>query len=144
MVRKANIDDLKILSKLLKELFTQEIEFEVDKKLQKKALAKIINSKKIGDIFVLQKKKKVIAMVTILYTYSTALGARVCLLEDMVVDKSYRQKGYGSKLLNSVVKTLNKGDVKRVTLLSDYDNKKAHKFYKKFGFKKSSMVVIRK
>ncbi|MCW9026997.1 MAG: GNAT family N-acetyltransferase, partial [Thiovulaceae bacterium] len=82
--------------------------------------------------------------VNVLYTYSTALGDRVALLEDMVVLKKYRQKGMGTKLLKSVLKILDEDGIARVTLLSDFDNKKAHKFYKKQGFKKSTMVVLRR
>jgi len=144
MVRKATLDDLKSLNKLLKALFEQESEFKVDKKLQTKGLKKIIKSKKLGDIFVYEKNGKVIAMVNVLYSYSTALGKKVATLEDMVVLKKYRQKRYGTKLLRSVLKKLQKSNVARVTLLTDFDNDKAHEFYKKQGFKKSSMVVFRK
>ena len=144
MVRKATLDDLKSLNKLLKALFEQESEFKVDKKLQTKGLKKIIKSKKLGDIFVYEKNGKVIAMVNVLYSYSTALGKNVATLEDMVVLKKYRQKRYGTKLLRSVLKKLQKSNVARVTLLTDFDNDKAHEFYKKQGFKKSSMVVFRK
>ena len=144
MIRKATLKDLEALNKLLNQLFTQEKEFKVDKKLQIKALKKIINSKTIGDIFVVEKKKKIIAMVNVLYTFSTALGAKVALLEDMVVTKKYRQNSYGSYLLKSVLKKLQKAGIQRVTLLSDFDNIKAHHFYKKFDFKPSSMIVLRK
>lgn len=144
MIRKATLNDIEILNELLNSLFTQESEFRANKKLQTKALSEIINSKTIGDIFVLEKKKKIIAMVNVLYTFSTALGGRVALLEDMVVTKEYRQNGNGSKLLKSVLKKLKKDAIQRVTLLSDFDNDKAHKFYKKFAFKQSSMIVLRK
>jgi AraC family transcriptional regulator of adaptative response/methylated-DNA-[protein]-cysteine methyltransferase len=83
-------------------------------------------------------------MVNVLYSYSTALGKKVATLEDMVVLKKYRQKRYGTKLLKSVLKKLDKEGVARVTLLTDFDNFKAHKFYKRQGFKKSSMIVLRR
>jgi len=144
VVRLATLDDIGSLNKLLKQLFTQEAEFKVDKKRQSRALKKIINSKTKGDIFVYERKGKVIAMVNVLYTISTALGKKVAVLEDMVVLKKYRQNRYGTKLLKSVLKTLEKEGVARVTLLSDFDNERAHKFYKKQGFKKSTMVVLRR
>lgn len=144
MIRKATLEDIDALNELLKSLFEQENEFQADAKLQIKALKKIINSKKIGDIFVYERDKKVIAMVNVLYSISTALGKKVAILEDMIVLKKYRQKGYGTKLLSYALKRLEKDGVKRITLLSDYDNDKAHKFYKRQGFKKSTMVVLRK
>ena len=144
MIRKATIQDIEVLNELLESLFSQEKEFKPNEKKQKKALIRIINSKKLGDIFVLQKKKKIVAMVNILYTYSTALGGNVALLEDMIVKEDERGKGYGSKLLKSVLKTLKKEKILRVTLLSDFDNEDAHKFYNRFGFEKSSMIVLRR
>lgn len=144
MIRKATLADIDELNKLLNILFTQELEFMPNTKVQKKALKKIINSKKIGDIFVLTKQKKIVAMVNILYTFSSAIGKKVAILEDMVVLKKYRKKGLGSKLLKKVLDILDKDEISRVTLLSDNDNKVAHQFYEKLGFKKSSMIVLRK
>lgn len=144
MIRKALLEDTEELSILLDSLFSQENEFAPDAKKQKRALKKIITSKKLGDIFVLEIDKEIVAMVNILYTYSTALGAKVALLEDMVVKENKRQKGYGSKLLKGVLKAMKKKRVLRVTLLSDFDNEAAHKFYENFGFKKSGMIVMRK
>jgi predicted N-acetyltransferase YhbS len=144
MVRVATLDDIESLNLLLKSLFTQEAEFKVDYKKQTKALKKIIKSKSIGDIFVVEKKGKVVGMVNILYTYSSALGKKVALLEDMIVLKKYRQKGLGSKLLKKVLKKLDGSGIARVTLLSDFDNIDVHRFYKKHGFYKSNMVVFRK
>jgi AraC family transcriptional regulator of adaptative response/methylated-DNA-[protein]-cysteine methyltransferase len=144
MIRKATLDDIDDLVKLLKLLFDQESEFNADKKAQTKGLKRIISSKNLGDIFVVKKEKKVIAMVNVLYSFSTALGAKVATIEDMVVAKKYRKNGYGSKLLKSVLKKLKKGNIQRVTLLSDFNNIEAHKFYKKIGFKRSSMIVFRK
>lgn len=143
-IRKAILADIEVLNSLLETLFCQEQEFSPDAKKQKRALKKIITSKKVGDIFVLEIDKELVAMVNILYTYSTALGAKVALLEDMVVKENKRQYGYGSKLLKGVIKALKKKRVLRVTLLSDFDNEKAHKFYENFGFKKSGMIVLRK
>ena len=143
-VRKAALSDMKVLNKLLGSLFTQEAEFKSDAKLQKKAIKNIIESNTLGDIFVIEKKGRVVGMVNILYTYSTALDSKVALLEDMVVLKKYRGKKYGSKLLKEVLKRLNKKKINRVTLLSDHDNLDAHRFYKKQGFKKSEMLVLRR
>jgi N-acetylglutamate synthase-like GNAT family acetyltransferase len=144
MIRKALLEDIEELNTLLERLFCQESEFAPNAKKQKRALKKIITSKKLGDIFVLEIDKEIVAMVNILYTYSTALGAKVALLEDMVVKEGVRQKGYGSKLLKGVLKAMKKKRVLRVTLLSDFDNENAHKFYENFGFKKSGMIVMRK
>ena len=141
--RKAEIEDIPVLCELLWELFSQEVEFTPNKETQEKALKKIIEDN-IGDIFVAVKENKVIAMVNVLYTISTALGEKVAILEDMVVSQNYKNQKIGSSLIEFTLDYLKKNSFKRVTLLTDSDNFNAHNFYKKHEFTKSSMIVFRK
>ena len=142
--RVATLEDIPVLCELLWELFSQEVEFTPSKEIQEKALKKIIEDKNIGDIFVAVKENKVVAMVNVLYTISTALGEKVAILEDMVVSQNYKNQKIGSSLIKFALDYLEKNSFKRVTLLTDSDNFNAHNFYKKHGFIKSSMVVFRK
>jgi GNAT superfamily N-acetyltransferase len=141
--RVANSLDIPNLSKLLNELFSLEKEFIPNETLQKKALETIINDEKIGNILVCTYENRVVAMVNLLYSISTALGSRVVILEDMIVSNEYRDKNIGSKLLEFAKEFAKSKGIERITLLTDDDNFKAHKFYEKNGFKKSSMVVFR-
>lgn len=142
--RVAKTEDIPVLCELLWELFSQEVEFTPNKKIQEKALKRIIEDENIGDIFVAVKENKVVAMVNVLYTISTALGEKVAILEDMVVSQNYKNQKIGSSLIEFALDYLEKNSFKRVTLLTDSDNFNAHNFYKKHGFIKSSMVVFRK
>lgn len=142
--RKAKIEDIPVLCELLWELFSQEVEFTPNKETQEKALKKIIEDENIGDIFVAVKAEKVVAMVNVLYTISTALGERVAILEDMVVSQNYKNQKIGSSLIEFTLDYLKKNSFKRVTLLTDSDNFNAHNFYKKHQFTKSDMIVFRK
>jgi len=140
----AKIEDVKELCRLLNQLFTQEAEFLSDEMSQEIALKKIISDESIGEIFVAQKDDKIVAMVTILYTVSTVLGAKVAILEDMIVDKQYRGQDIGSSLIDFSLKSIKEKGCVRVTLLTDDNNFKAHKFYEKHGFVKSNMIPFRK
>ncbi|MDD2698263.1 MAG: GNAT family N-acetyltransferase [Arcobacteraceae bacterium] len=142
-IRKAKLKDINEITNLLEVLFTQEGEFEFNTKLHQKGLKKIIQNKKVGTIFVALKDKKVIACVNILYTISTALGSKVVLLEDMIVNPQYQNQGIGKKLLSNVLEYLKNKKIQRVTLLTDGDNLKGHNFYKSLGFKQSSMRIFR-
>lgn len=141
--RKAVLEDIKELNRLLSALFSQEAEFVPDAQKQAKALTMIINDASIGDIYVAQKDGKVVGMVNILYTISTALGERVAILEDMIVDEAFRGQNIGSALIEHAVAKTKAAGCKRITLLTDGDNTKAHGFYSGFGFVKSSMVPFR-
>jgi ribosomal protein S18 acetylase RimI-like enzyme len=142
--RIATLEDIPVLCELLIQLFSQEVEFIPDYKKHEKALEKIIKDENIGDIFVTLQNEKVIAMVNVLYTISTALGEKVAILEDMVVFSSKRNQNIGSSLIEFTLNYLKENLFKRVTLLTDSDNFNAHKFYEKQGFNRSSMIVFRK
>ena len=141
--RVAKEEDILELCKLLNELFSLEKEFIPNENLQKKALKTIINDGKIGHILLCEIDGKIVAMVNILYSFSTALGTKVALLEDMIVSKDFRGKDIGTSLLEFAKQFAKEKECERITLLSDDDNFKAHNFYEKNGFKKSSMVAFR-
>lgn len=139
----ANKDDLVDLIRLLNELFTQDIEFEPNFEKQKIGLEKILNNPEIGEILVYKTDLKIIGMVSLLYSISTALGGKVAILEDMIIDKAYRNKGFGKELLNEAIHFSRSRNCLRLTLLTDFNNNTAINFYKSVGFKTSEMIPMR-
>ena len=83
-------------------------------------------------------------MVNLLYTVSTALGDRVAILEDMIVDRDARGRGLGSRLMTEAISTCETDGCLRITLLTDGDNTAAQQFYRRFGFERSPMVPLRR
>jgi len=81
----ATYSDIPELVELLVSLFEQEAEFEPNSEAQRKALSKIILDPKIGVILVARNDEKIVGMINLLFTESTALGTKVAILEDMVV-----------------------------------------------------------
>ncbi|NNC68533.1 MAG: GNAT family N-acetyltransferase [Gammaproteobacteria bacterium] len=143
-LREATIDDIPELCGLLNYLFEQEEEFKPNTEIQSEGLRKIISNSDVGVIIIAIDSNKVIGMVNILYTVSTALGSRVAILEDMVVSPKARGKGMGSMLMKYSLDVAKQNGCKRITLLTDFDNDGAHRFYQQHGFICSSMVAFRK
>ena len=142
-IRVANLHDLHELIGLLNELFTQDIEFEPDYERQKSGLEKIIKNPDIGEIIVLQADGRIIGMVSLLYSVSTALGGKVAIVEDMIISKSHRNKGLGKQLFHQAIEFSKSRSCLRLTLLTDFNNDRAIGFYKSFGFTKSDMIPLR-
>lgn len=140
----AKSSDIDGMNDLLTVLLNQEADFTPNDTLQKKGLQLILNNPKVGKPFVAKADNKIIAMVNLLFTVSTALGNKVAILEDMVVLPEFRNKAIGSKLIETAIAFAKKEGFSRITLLTDSDNFKAHKFYNKHGFDKSNMVAFRK
>lgn len=142
-IRKATVEDCDMLVTLLLQLFEQETEFVPNRSLHVKGLETILNDASIGVILLAEKEKNIVAMVSLLWSISTALGTRVAWLEDMVVNNAFRSQGIGSVLIDEAIAYARSVGCRRITLLTDGDNIPAHRFYEKFGFQASSMQPFR-
>ena len=83
VITQAVLADIPDLVKLLGWLFEQECEFESNPDLQGRSLKKIILNPAIGIIYIAKEGDRILGMVSLLFTESTALGSRVSLLEDI-------------------------------------------------------------
>lgn len=143
-VRLALEDDVDELVNLLTLLFTQEADFVPDLEKQRTGLQLIIAKPQHGHLLVATTTSgKVVGMVNLLYVISTAEGATVAILEDMVINPDYRGFGIGSILLEEAISFARKQGCKRITLLTDVNNEKAINFYAKHRFQKSNMIPLR-
>ena len=135
--------DLPALIDLLGVLFAQEADFVPDAAKQRRALEAILADSRIGRIYVAREAKRLVGMVSTLYTVSTAEGGKAAWLEDMVVLPECRGRGVGAALLAYVVVRAREEGCLRLTLLSDEDNALAHAVYAAEGFQFSGMRTMR-
>lgn len=142
-IRPATPADIPTLCRLLDQLFSQEAEFIPDRAAQQRGLAAIIERPAVGEILVAHQGESILGMVNLLYSVSTALGAPVALLEDMVVDAAARGRGLGTQLLEAAIATAKARGCRRITLLTDGDNLDAQRFYARQGFARSTMIPLR-
>lgn len=142
-ISRATNDDIPQLCELLNFLFSQEAEFQPDRKLQAAGLRQIIDFPERGQILVIRDAESIIGMVNLLFTVSTALGGRVAILEDMVVRPQYRGRGTGDMLLKAAIGLVKSSGCRRIMLLTDATNELAQRFYRKHGFTISKMVPMR-
>lgn len=142
-IAEAKTADIPALALLLEQLFTLESDFQVDSGKQSNGLRLIIENPELGCIFVLRSGEQIIGMVNALRTISTAEGAPVLLLEDVIVVDTYRGQGLGAMLVRHVLKWASERGILRVTLLADRGNGPALRFYEKIGFRESAMKVYR-
>src|SRR5258707_8517254 len=98
-IEPATIEDLSLLAELLMELFGQEPDFRPDYNNQMRGLRLILEQPSRGRIFVLRSANKIIAIINLLFTISTAEGGFVILLEDVIISRNFRGQGMGSELL---------------------------------------------
>jgi GNAT superfamily N-acetyltransferase len=143
-VEAATIEDLPALAELVMELFSYSGDFSPDRAVQEKGLQLILEQPNRGRIFVLRNHDRIIGMVNLLITISTARGGFVLLMEDVVVHPDHRGQGYGTMLVEHVVEFARLKNFKRITLLTDKISAESQKFFLKHGFEYSNMIPMRR
>jgi GNAT superfamily N-acetyltransferase len=142
-IQSATLDDLPELAELLFDLFTHESDFIPDQAKQMRGLKLILEEPSRGRIFILRHGPCIIGMINLLITISTAEGGFVLILEDLVIHRDHRGHGYGGRLLEYALEYARKKHFLRVTLLTDFTEKQARKFYAHYGFEESDMILMR-
>ena len=139
----AILDDLPQLIQLLMELFEMEGDFEPNSKKQEEGLRLMLEHPNRGRILVIKNESKIIGMVNMLFTISTAEGGSVLILEDFIIHPMNRGQGYGKKLLKAVKEFAQVKDFKRITLLTDKISAESQNFFNREGFQFSKMIPMR-
>ena len=143
-VQPATIEDLPGLTSLVMELFALSDDFTPDQEAQERGLALILEQPSRGRIFVVRNDTRIIGMVNLLFTISTAMGGFVILMEDVIVHPAHRGQGYGTMLLDQVIEFAKQKDFKRITLLTDKISAESQNFFRKNGFEYSNMIPMRR
>ena len=109
-------------------------------KLSKEKYLEILELNKNNKIIIIEdkiEKNKLIGTVKIYFDYKFARGGKkVGHLEDIVIDENYREKGFGSILVNVIIDLAKSEGCYKLILNSgeEYSG-----FYEKNGFKKAGL-----
>lgn len=142
-IEPAALEDLPLMAELLADLFGHGADFRPDQAKQLRGLRLILEQPNRGRIFVLRNNERIIAMVNLLFTISTAEGGPVIILEDFVVHATHRGQGYGGKLLQYVIDFAKKKKFLRISLIADRAESRVPAFWRRHGFVESEMVTMR-
>ena len=144
-LRHARPGDIPRMCDLLAELFSIESDFVPDREKQVHGLSALI-AHPPGKVLVLVAviDGVVVGMATVQTLISTAEGGRVGLVEDVVVDREFRNLGIGTRLLEEIMTWSKSAGLKRLQLLADSDNQPALDFYSARGLIRTRLTCLRK
>ena len=143
-VEPATIEDLPALTELVVDLMSRSDDFTPDRAVQERGLRLILEQPNRGRIFVVRNSDKIVGMVNLLFTISTARGGFVILMEDVVIHPDHRGQGFGRMLVDYVVDFARQKNFKRITLLTDKMSAESQEFFRKQGFEYSNMIPMRR
>ena len=132
-IRKANVEDISEILKLIKELADYENllhEVEINEELLKENL---FGEKSYAEVILAFENKKVLGFALYFFSFSTFLGRPGIYLEDFFVRKTERGRGIGRALLVNLAKKVKDFGGGRLDWSVLNWNKKAIDFYEKLG-----------
>lgn len=142
-IEPATTSDIPTLGKLLQQLFDIEADFHFDAAKTERALQQLIDDDR-SCVLVARDKNKAIGMCSAQLVISTAEGAYSAWIEDVVIDRQYRNKGIGKQLLNTIEIWAREQGATRLQLLADMQNQPALDFYRRNGWQQLLLQAWRK
>jgi len=142
-IRKATLDDFEALKKFKILSKKEELKYSETLKPLKNTKKKYLEFLKIDlsrqwrVVFVAVENKKIVGMIIgkRYNAISISRFKRKGYMSNLYIDKDYRKKGIGMKLLRHTLKWLKKQGVKHVSLEIHTNNSVAQKVAHKIGFK---------
>ena len=139
-IRKACLEDIENnLLNLYQEL--EEYHYNNRPEIFKKSNIKELKQElvdKINDIIVIEEEGGIQAFA--IYTTKDRMSQKVLFIEQVIVDKKSRNKGYLKELINYIKKIAKERECSRIELCCWEFNTKAKEIYKHLGFKKQRTI----
>ena len=132
LFREARIEDLDILVSLHTKLLMMEGDFIYDKVAISNGMKMLLVNEN-SFILVLETKGEIVGMCTLQFVVSTVEGGMIAVLEDVIIDEKYRRKGLGKKFFRYIEDFCKLKNIRRIQLLTQYENKNSIMFYKSLG-----------
>lgn len=129
LLRNALIDDFKEIHTL-----SSQLGYDYPSNLLKNKLKKILTYKDHKIIVVEDDNNKVVGYVHG-QIYELLYFDRMINILGIVVDKKYRGKGYGKRLMEKIEEWAKENKCNGIRLISNANRKEAHLFYDKIGYK---------
>jgi ribosomal protein S18 acetylase RimI-like enzyme len=142
--RLATRADLEPMVGLLQELFAIERDFACDPDKQRQGLEMLLQQPQTCRVIVVELDGHVVGMCSLHIHVSTAEGAWVGIIEDVVVTRHCRGRGLGRHLLAAAERTAAYLGLPRLQLLADQNNGAALTFYRQAGWTRTNLIGLRK
>ncbi|ANE35601.1 putative acetyltransferase (GNAT family protein) [Campylobacter iguaniorum] len=133
-IRNASSNDLPTILSLIKELAIYE-NLEDQITFSQEEFQKSIFEKKYANILVCETNEKIIGYAIYFYSFSTFLGRGGIYLEDLYIQKEFRNQGIGKKILKLLAQKCIDENLGRLEWACLNWNEPSLAFYKKIGAK---------
>ena len=142
IIREWTINDLDRIMKLLTQM--NEALSENQSLLEiniKEHFVKMEQQKEIYENYVVEEKQKVIGYISLLFYRSLFHKKGTAQVNELIIDKEYRNKGLGRTLLEYGIRRAKERGMDEIEIGVEKENIKAIKFYKDNGIKEEYLLL---
>ena len=130
-IRNLQVEDKKKLEKLFTQLTKKTIEFD----------PAFLTENRFSHCRVMKDSKKIIGFAALII-YPVPTKGLVARVEDVVVDKKYRGRGLGKRIIKDLIDITKKEKIEILNLTSNPSRIPARKLYESLGFQLSDTGVF--
>ena len=109
-------------------------EVESSSEQRRSSVTKLLQDKRLGEIWLIRKLDGLIGYIAVCYSYSIEFGGRDAFIDEFYVEAAERGKGIGSMVLAEVSALLRERDIVALHLEVDGTNERAKSAYARAGF----------
>lgn len=131
MIKKIELKDLEEVFELLNELYEYKIEYSIFNEKYKS----ILKDDNFYGIVAIE-DEKIVGVLTSRLINRLARKKNILFIDDLIVNKAYRNKHIGKLLIENATEYAISRDCESLELTSLIENVNAHRFYENNGFKK--------
>ena len=142
IIRKWTEDDLKDIITLLHQLNeTLEEGQELKEETIKQHFKEMEDNKDIYENYVIIDKDKVVGYMSLFFYRSLYHKEGTAQINELIIDKEYRNKGYGKELLEFGVQRAEDRNMDEIEIGVEKSNNKALEFYKRNGIEEEYLLL---
>ncbi len=134
-IRQAESIDVHAIADLLDQLGYDTAEAKIENFLS-------VSSAADSSVSVCVLKRRVIAVMSVIYFNYFPSAEKICRITSIVVDRQSRGLGVGSKLIDYAKENAIAGNCDVLELTTSLRREKAQRYYEKIGFQKTSYKYI--
>lgn len=139
----ATIDDASIILEMMQKFYLID-NYSFNRETTSKNIIDFIKNPNYGNIWLIRKDDIVIGYIIITIVFSFEFKGKNAFVDELYIDKNYRNLGAGSKAIDFVSAEAKKMNIKALHLEVEKHNEKAINIYKKQSFFEHNRFMMTK
>lgn len=137
----ATINDLKTISKMVSEFYSEE-SYPYNEKEIEKNLETLLSDNRLGNIFLIKDENQTAGYCMVINSFCLELGGKIGYIDELFVKKESRNKRLSTNCLNYIIESYRLNKYASLRLEVEIKNYKTIEYYKRFNFSPHQRILM--